>query len=53
MPDSIAETEPLDVIIVGAGPCGLAVAIAVRERGLSYAILDRGCITESLTRYPS
>ncbi|MDE2877902.1 YpdA family putative bacillithiol disulfide reductase [Candidatus Palauibacter soopunensis] len=53
MPDSIAETEPLDAIIVGAGPCGLAVAVAVKERGLRYAILDRGCITESLTRYPS
>ncbi len=52
-PDSIAETEPLDVIIVGAGPCGLAVAVAVKECGLSHAILDRGCITESLTRYPS
>lgn len=53
MPDSIAETEPFDAIIVGAGPCGLAVAVAVKERGLRYAILDRGCITESLTRYPS
>jgi len=56
-PDSIAESEsvsePLDVVIVGAGPCGLAVAIAVHERGLSYAIVDRGCITESLTHYPS
>ncbi|WP_419935242.1 YpdA family putative bacillithiol disulfide reductase [Candidatus Palauibacter sp.] len=56
-PNSIAESEsvsePLDVTIVGAGPCGLAVAIAVQERGLSYAILDRGCITESLTHYPS
>ena len=56
-PDSIAESEstsePLDVIIVGAGPCGLAVAVAVKERGLGYAILDRGCITESLTHYPS
>ncbi len=56
-PDSIAESkptsEPLDVIIVGAGPCGLAVAVAVKECGLSYAILDRGCITESLTHYPS
>ncbi len=52
-PDSIAETEPLDAVIVGAGPCGLAVAVAVKGRGLSYAILDRGCITESLTRYPS
>ena len=52
-PDSTAETEPLDVIIVGAGPCGLAVAVAVQDCGLSYAILDRGCITESLTHYPS
>ena len=56
-PDSISESEsvsePLDVIIVGAGPCGLAVAVAVKERGLGYAILDRGCITESLTHYPS
>ncbi|WP_419941982.1 YpdA family putative bacillithiol disulfide reductase [Candidatus Palauibacter sp.] len=51
--DSIAESEPLDATIVGAGPCGLATAIAVQERGLSYAILDRGCVTESLTHYPS
>ena len=56
-PDSISESasvsEPLDVIIVGAGPCGLAVAVAVKACGLSHAILDRGCITESLTHYPS
>lgn len=52
-PDANAETKPLDVIIVGAGPCGLAAAVAVKECGLSYAILDRGCVTESLTRYPS
>ena len=56
-PDSIAESEsvsePLDVAIVGAGPCGLAVAIALQERGSSYAMVDRGCITESLTHYPS
>ena len=52
-PDSLAETERLDVIIVGAGPCGLAVAVAVKECGLRYAIFDRGCITESLTHYPS
>ena len=56
-PDSISESESvsetLDVIIVGAGPCGLAVAVALKECGLSYAILDRGCITESLTHYPS
>ena len=42
----------LDLAIVGAGPCGLAVAVAAKERGLRFAILDRGAITESLIRYP-
>ncbi len=45
-------TGPLDLAIVGAGPCGLAVAVAAREEGLRYAVFDRGCITESLTHYP-
>lgn len=43
---------PLDLAIVGAGPCGLAVAVAAKQRGLHFAILDRGAITESLTHYP-
>ncbi len=54
--DSSAETPgidpPLDLAVVGAGPCGLAVAVAAKERGLHFAILDRGAITESLTHYP-
>ena len=41
-----------DLAIVGAGPCGLAVAVAAKEQGLRFAILDRGAITESLTHYP-
>ena len=47
-----AEAEPLDLVIVGAGPCGLAAAVAAKEHGLRYVVLDRGCITESLTHYP-
>ena len=47
-----AEAEPLDLVIVGAGPCGLAAAVAAKEAGLRYVVLDRGCITESLTHYP-
>ena len=42
----------LDLAIVGAGPCGLAVAVAAKDGGLRFAILDRGAITQSLTRYP-
>ena len=46
------EADPLDLVIVGAGPCGLAAAVAAQESGLRHVVLDRGCITESLTHYP-
>ena len=42
----------LDLAIVGVGPSGLAVAVAATERGLHFAILDRGAITKSLTHCP-
>ena len=41
-----------DVVIVGAGPCGIAAAVAAAQQGLDYVIVDRGCVTSSLTQYP-
>jgi len=41
-----------DLLIVGAGPCGLACAIAAQEAGLSYVVLEKGSLTESIRRYP-
>jgi len=41
-----------DVLIVGAGPCGLACGIEAQQQGLTYAVLDKGSITESIRRYP-
>ena len=41
-----------DVIIVGAGPCGLAAGIEATKAGLSHLILDMGSITESIREYP-
>ncbi len=41
-----------DVLVVGAGPCGLACGIEAQKNGLSYAVLDKGSITESVRRYP-
>ncbi len=41
-----------DVLIVGAGPCGLSCGIEAKKSGLNYAILDKGSITESIRRYP-
>jgi len=41
-----------DVLIVGAGPCGLAAGIEATKAGLSHLILDMGSITESIREYP-
>ena len=42
-----------DVLIVGAGPCGLSCGIEAKKNRLDYAILDKGSITESIRRYPN
>jgi thioredoxin reductase (NADPH) len=41
-----------DLIVVGAGPCGIAVGAAAKRAGLSCVLFDRGCITSSLVDYP-
>jgi thioredoxin reductase (NADPH) len=41
-----------DVIIVGAGPAGLAAAIAARRAGLEYAIVEKGVLVNSIFRFP-
>lgn len=42
----------LDVLIIGAGPIGLACGIACTENGLSYLIVDKGPLVNSLYNYP-
>lgn len=42
----------LDVCIVGAGPIGLACGIEAEKAGLSYIILDKGTLVNSLYNYP-
>ena len=44
--------QPVDVLIVGAGPCGLAAGIEASKSGLSHLILEKGSVTESIRRYP-
>ncbi len=42
----------IDVLIVGAGPVGLACAIEAKRNGLSHLILEKGCLTNSIFRCP-
>lgn len=43
----------LDVIIVGAGPVGLQAAILAKRAGLSYVVLEQGCIVNAIYNYPT
>ena len=43
----------LDLAIVGAGPCGLSAAVAATQAGLHAAVFDKGCLTHSITLYPT
>ncbi|MFD2514914.1 YpdA family putative bacillithiol disulfide reductase [Pontibacter locisalis] len=44
--------EALDILIVGGGPIGLACGIEARKAGLSYLIVEKGCLVNSLFNYP-
>ncbi len=41
-----------DLIVVGAGPCGVAVGAAAEAEGLSCVLFDKGCVANSLIDYP-
>ncbi|SVB40568.1 uncharacterized protein METZ01_LOCUS193422, partial [marine metagenome] len=42
----------IDLVVVGAGPCGIAVGAAAADRGLASTLYEKGCITNSLVNYP-
>lgn len=44
--------EETQLLVVGAGPCGLAVGVAAREAGLSCILLDRRTVVSTIERYP-
>jgi thioredoxin reductase (NADPH) len=41
-----------DVLIVGAGPSGLATAIAAKQQGLDYALVEKGLLVNSIYNFP-
>ena len=42
-----------DVVIVGAGPTGIACGIELKRRGVDALLLDKGCVVNSLYHYPT
>jgi len=54
---SVATAEPngpiYDVLVIGAGPTGLACAIDAQNAGFRVVLVDKGCLCNSLYHYPS
>jgi thioredoxin reductase (NADPH) len=48
-----AQDAIFDLLVVGAGPTGLACAIEAQKAGLRVAAVDKGCVCNSLFYYPS
>ena len=42
----------LDVLIIGAGPSGLATAIAAHHAGLTYEVVEKGVLVNSIYNFP-
>jgi len=48
-----AEGEIYDLLVIGAGPTGLACAIEAQKAGLRVILVDKGCVCNSLFHYPA
>ena len=53
VPASTAASDLFDLLVVGAGPTGLACAIEAQKAGFRVVLVDKGCICNSLFHYPS
>ena len=56
MKDSFSNALPdpfFDLLVIGAGPTGLACAIEAQKVGLSAGLVDKGCLCNSLFHYPA
>jgi thioredoxin reductase (NADPH) len=45
--------EAFDVVVVGAGPTGLACGIELQRRGLKTVLVEKGCVVNSIYHYPT
>src|SRR6476469_7443128 len=47
-----ANPEATELLVIGAGPCGLAVGVAAKQAGIPCVLLDRRTIVSTVERYP-
>ena len=52
-PHSQISIETHDVLVIGAGPTGMACAIDAQRAGFSVVLVDKGCLCNSLFHYPA
>src|ERR1700743_2886197 len=43
----------LDLLIIGGGPIGIACGLEAQKAGLSFVIIEKGCLVNSLYNYPA
>ena len=48
----MANQNHYDIIIIGAGPIGMACAIEAQKANLSYVVIEKGALVNSLFNYP-
>ena len=53
MSDGAGTEIIVDLLVIGAGPTGLACAIEAQRAGFSALLVDKGCLCNSLFHYPS
>ena len=46
-------TEFCDVLVIGAGPTGLACGIELQQRGVKTILVEKGCVVNSIYHYPT
>ena len=51
--NAVKDVDEFDVLVIGAGPTGMACAIEAQRAGFRSAMVDKGCLCNSIFHYPS
>jgi thioredoxin reductase (NADPH) len=43
----------IDVCIIGGGPCGLGAAVALQNKGMTYCVIEKGNVVNTIYNYPT